>query len=726
MFYRELPMQLSLSVKLVTLVTGAALIAALGTAGASYFVAKQDLTASKSELTLKGAELRVTQLAQFEANVRGDMNFLFELVTGQNMLQEFEIAISAAGMFGFDLPKIRSAYLEESPYPVGEREKLDKAQAGGVYSDTHAEFHPEMRGFLKARGYYDIFLINMAGDVIYSVYKEADFATNMLDGPYAQSGLGETFRGARELAEGQLHFDDFAPYAPSAGAPAAFVGTPVIGLEGQTVGVLVAQIPSSRIEAAVIAQAAEAGIASYAVNESGLLVTNADAVEGEEALIASIDLAPARSGEAVWTTRGLQGEEAFLAVRPTSFLGTKWWVAVEYKTSVALSAVKEMRDQLVLVVAPLMLVVCLFGFFIVSVVVIKPLRAFMERVRRLAAGHNDENESFVIRGNDELAEIERVLEQMRTSLAQSAQQVDRISGGQLDTVVEVRTDTDHLGIALQVMALKLRDILSSSVMRANALAQGSQTASEETDAIRDGLATQASAAQQAASAVEEISANIRQSAENSSETEKIATEAATEAETSGEAVGRAVNAMQTIAEKITIIQEIARQTDLLALNAAVEAARAGEHGKGFAVVAAEVRKLAERSQDAAAEISTLSAETVDVSGEAGKLLDALVPKIRRTSELVQEISSATREQSIGAEQINDAIRELDQVTQRNASATQRAADATSQLSEDAELLRSELSYFSIGDGQGNVTIDQTPMAALPLDADTDEGSARAA
>ncbi|WP_428569952.1 MAG: methyl-accepting chemotaxis protein [Solidesulfovibrio sp. DCME] len=276
--------------------------------------------------------------------------------------------------------------------------------------------------------------------------------------------------------------------------------------------------------------------------------------------------------------------------------------------------------------------------------------------------------------------------------------------------IDQKDEIGMLAASLNEMVGKLREVVAEVQSASENVASGSEELSASAQSMSQGATEQAASVEEISSSMEEMSSNIKQNAENAQQTQAIAVKAAQDAREGGEAVVSAVAAMKNIAEKISIIEEIARQTNLLALNAAIEAARAGEHGKGFAVVAAEVRKLAERSGSAAAEISELSASSVRVAERAGSMLTKMVPDIQRTADLVQEIAAASQEQNSGADQINRAIQQLDQVVQQNASASEEMASTSEELSSQAEQLQSTMAFFRV-DGTGRVHV--RAIKALP-------------
>ncbi|MFZ1084676.1 MAG: methyl-accepting chemotaxis protein [Terracidiphilus sp.] len=302
--------------------------------------------------------------------------------------------------------------------------------------------------------------------------------------------------------------------------------------------------------------------------------------------------------------------------------------------------------------------------------------------------------------NGDFNTIKNNLNTLVTAMNDITAAAEEVANGNLTVELHERSPQDKLMQALASMVSGLTRTVSDIRGIAGEVAAASQSISTASVQVSKGASAQAAAAEEASSSMEEMVSNIKQNADNASQTDKIANKSAKDAAESGKSVLEAVSAMKEIANKISIIEEIARQTNLLALNAAIEAARAGEHGKGFAVVAAEVRKLAERSQKAAAEINQLSATTLRVSEKSGEMLDKLVPDIQRTAELVQEISAASKEQDTGAEQINKALQQLEKVIQQNASASEEMASTTEELTGQSDQLVSALGFFHTGD-EGN-------------------------
>lgn len=275
---------------------------------------------------------------------------------------------------------------------------------------------------------------------------------------------------------------------------------------------------------------------------------------------------------------------------------------------------------------------------------------------------------------------------------------DEISEGNLVEVKQIDVENDEVGAlynSFKKMVEKLRDVVVNITSGSEQISTASNELNESSQQVAEGANEQAAAAEEVSSSMEQMAANIQQNTDNSKQTEKIALAAADAIRMGNEGARMSVESMRKIAEKVSIIGDIAFQTNILALNAAVEAARAGEHGRGFAVVAAEVRKLAERSKISADEINHLTEEGVRFSEAASKRLEDIVPEIQRTAQLVQEITAASLEQSTGAEQVNNAIQQLNSVTQRNASTSEQMATSAEELSSQAYQLEEIVGFFKI-------------------------------
>ena len=347
--------------------------------------------------------------------------------------------------------------------------------------------------------------------------------------------------------------------------------------------------------------------------------------------------------------------------------------------------------------------ICIAGVILVFVMTVlitrsitAPILEVVELAKKLAEGQNDFD--VPARGNDETGMLLAAMKKMVDSNGEMIAAATGIASGDLRVRVTPRSDRDALGRALSNMIEKLTEIITEVRSGASALTVASTQVSSSAQSLSQGTSQQASSVEETTSSLQQMSASITQNAENSGQMESMAVKGTADVDESAQAVRQSVEAMTRIAEKISIIEEIAYQTNLLALNAAIEAARAGEHGRGFAVVATEVRKLAERSQAAAKDIGGLATSSVDVAQRSGRLLTELVPTIRHTADLVREVAAASNEQSAGVAQINKAMTLVDQVTQRNASASEELASTAEEMAAQAEALQQTISFFRTAGG----------------------------
>jgi methyl-accepting chemotaxis protein len=526
--------------------------------------------------------------------------------------------------------------------------------------------------YVREYGYYDLFIISNEGDVVYTVAKEGDLGKNLVKGSLANSPLGEAFQKGKN----RLSLIDFQWYDISS-EPASFVAGPIKANDGSQIGVLAYQISLEAVnrimkERSGMGETGETylvGTDKKMRSDSYLDPTGHSVQASFEGTVKNngVDTEASRDAIGGKIDRKIvidyNGNPVLSAFTPVDLGDFKWALLAEIDEAEVMQPVNMLGVEILIIGLILAFIIVIVSIFF-SRSISKPLEMGVKFARQMSEG---------------------------------------------DLTADIKLDQkDEVGLladALKNMRNKLRQVVENVQSGANNIASASEQLSSTSQEMSQGSSEQASSAEEVSSSMEEMASNIQQNTDNAHQTEKISQKASKDITEGNEAVGKTVVSMRNIADKIGIISEIARQTNILALNAAVEAARAGEHGKGFAVVAEEVRKLAARSQESAKEIEESSKSSVDIAERSGKILADIVPDIERTAKLVQEIAAASNEQSSGAEQVNSAIQQLNQVTQQNAAAAEEMATSAEELSSQAESLQEAMAFFKINARQSRKVIN---------------------
>jgi len=705
--------KLKLAQKLPLTIVGCSLIAALGVGISTYMQATSaldDAAHSKFAATLAG---RGDSFAQYMGSIQKDLEIMADSPHIHSAIHDFSRAWDTLGTdpTGY----LQEVYIASNPHPESSRYLLDEGSDGSFYSKLHAKYHPWIRTFTLGKGYHDVFLFDLDGNLIYSVYKEPDFATNLISGEWKDTNLGVIFREAVSASDGTANsFTDYAAFEPAHGDPASFIAKPVFE-DGKKIGVLALMMPADVINTLMQA--------SDGLGETGevLLVGSDDLMRADSRLsstpnllvtevhAAAIDaiFAGEARGQSDYDTNHL-GNLVRTYAQKKEFLGVKWALVAQIGEDEVLAGHRTMRNIIAMISVALMAAIAAIGVYLARQIA-NPISQTTDAMNRLAAG---ETEVDIAHGDraDEIGDMVKAVEvfkqnaidrialeaaqaeEQKAKEARTAKIEDLISGfddsmaQMLGAVSAAATEMEHTASAMTATS-------ETTNAKSTAIAAASEEASTNVQTV-------AGAAEELSSSIQEI----RRQVEQSTAVTRKATETAQDANTRIEGMS---SAAKQISEVVTLIQDVAEQTNLLALNATIEAARAGDAGKGFAVVASEVKELANQTARATDEISqqiaavqastdeavTAIREVTTTVGEISEISDAIASSIEQQQEATIEISTNVQEAASSSNEVTVNVSGVSAAAKESAGAATEVQEAAGELAGQSESLKTTVDKF---------------------------------
>lgn len=608
------------------------------------------------------------------------------------------------------------ANFENTSFDVGDKLSLDRAKQDVDYNHHHGQYHPQIRRFLYSFGYYDIFLFDTKGNLVYSVYKETDYATNLLTGPYSSTNFGSAVKRALDGSQpGQVFVEDFKPYEPSYGSPASFISAPVFDA-GKMIGCAVFQMPVDKING-IMQQAAGLGETgqTYLIAKDQRMRSNSRFSEDGATTIFNQEVdsdavKAAFQGEVGEVkTIDYQGVEVLSAYTPLTFRdasgqevqaleqGLPWAIVAEQSIEELTASERALARTIAFAGGGVALLVVI-GSMLFAMTLIRPIRVLINRLRDMAEGEGDLTKRIDQDRKDELGEVGLWFNQFVGNVESLIIELGGVSDSVAAASTEIAASSEEMATGMSNQSEQIAEITQSIDEMSSSVVE---VARKSADA--------ANAATQAGQTAEDGGQVVRDTIEGMKGIDKAVT-------ASSESVQELGQLGKRIGEVIAVINDIADQTNLLALNAAIEAARAGEHGRGFAVVADEVRKLADRTTKATEEIggSITAIQTgtaaavermeggtaqvkagVERATVAGDNLEQIVASAREVSSMVQTIATASEEQSAASERVSRGAEQIAAVSRQAGKGAGQAAEAASDLSNKAEQMRALVNRFKV-------------------------------